>query len=209
MTRVTKRILFVHGMGRSPLSGWPMLARLRRAGLRTETFGYVAALQDFDAIVARLITRLQALAAGGDAYALIGHSLGGVLLRAALDALPSDTPRPRHLFLLGSPIGASRLAIRLQRRFLFRALAGDCGQMLGTPARMAGVAAVNGGVPTTAVVGVRGLACGPFGTEPNDGVVARSEVVAPWLSELVEIPVMHTLLPASGRVAEIVLQALR
>jgi len=204
----TARILFVHGMGRSPLSGWPMLARLRRAGLHTETFGYGAALHDFDVIAARLCTRLQAIAARGEVYALIGHSLGGVLLRAALDTLPPGTPRPRHLFLLGSPIGTSRLAVRLRRRFLFRALAGDCGQMLGTPARMAGIAAANGDVPTTAIVGVRGLAGGPFGTEPNDGVVARSEVVAPWLGEIVEIPVMHTLLPASGRVAEIVLQTL-
>lgn len=203
------RILFVHGMGRSPLSGWPMLARLRRAGLRTETFGYVAALQDLDGIAARLGTRLQAIAARGEAYALIGHSLGGVLLRAALDALPPGTERPRHLLLLGSPIGASRLAVRLQRRLLFRALAGDCGQMLGTPARMAGIAAVDDSVPTTAIVGTRGLAGGPFGTEPNDGVVARSEVVAPWLGEIVEIPVMHTLLPASARVAQIVLHTLR
>lgn len=37
------RVLFVHGMGRTPLSGWPLLHRLRQAGLRTTTFGYTTA----------------------------------------------------------------------------------------------------------------------------------------------------------------------
>ncbi len=31
--------LFVHGMGRSPLSGLPLLVQLRRAGVLTSTFG--------------------------------------------------------------------------------------------------------------------------------------------------------------------------
>ncbi|WP_265949935.1 esterase/lipase family protein [Dechloromonas sp. A34] len=79
--------LFVHGMGRSPLSGWPLLRQLQRAGLKTATFGYLVSVDDFSSITARLVSRIEQLAAGGD-YILIGHSLGGVLLRAAVGALP-------------------------------------------------------------------------------------------------------------------------
>ena len=75
--------LFVHGMGRSPLSGWPLLRRLRGAGLETQTFGYAVTIHGFSAIVERLSARIEKLARQGD-YILIGHSLGGVLLRAAL-----------------------------------------------------------------------------------------------------------------------------
>ena len=201
------RILFVHGMGRSPLSGWPMLYRLRRADHHTETFGYVAALERFESIKRRLVGRISKVTAGEE-YCLIGHSLGGVLIRAALDALPEHIKRPRHVFLLGSPIHSPRLAVRLKDRLLFRVLAGDCGQLLGSPSRMSAIGALS--ECSTNIVGVRGFAQrkGPFGDEPNDGVVALSEVSAVWLSNQKQVPVIHTLLPASGLVAEQILRVI-
>ena len=45
----------------------------------------------------------------------------------------------------------------------------------------------------------------PFGQEPNDGVVAVSEVTAAWIDERIRVPVVHTLLPASQQVAQILL----
>lgn len=95
-------VLFVHGMWRSPLSGWRLLQCLRRAGLRARTFGYSVLFQDFDAIAARLRTQITLLAATDD-YIVIGHSLGGVLLRAALNSLPPGFALPRRVYLLGSP----------------------------------------------------------------------------------------------------------
>ena len=108
------RILFVYGMGRSPLSAWPMLRRLRREGLDTSTFAYGVSRENFPVIRDRLVARIRALAGQGD-YVLIGHSLGGVLLRAALNVLPATMAPPCHLFLLGSPVKAARLAARLPR----------------------------------------------------------------------------------------------
>ena len=123
--------LFVHGMGRSPLSGWPMLQQLRRAGVETSTFGYVAGMESFSRITERLASRLLALAERGE-YVLVGHSLGGVLLRAALKSMPAGTRQPRHVFLLGSPVEASRLAQRLRANLAYRLLTGECGQLLGS-----------------------------------------------------------------------------
>lgn len=197
------QLLFVHGMGRSPLSGWPMLWPLRRAGFRTATFGYMTSLEDADGIVRRLAVRLAALGAQGD-YAVIGHSLGGVLLRAAIGRLPAGTGRPRHLFLLGSPVGVTRLAVRLQHQPVYRLFTRDCGQMLASAARMAAIGAAT--VPVTSVVGMRGWSGprSPFGLEANDGVVALSEVEADWITDQVRLPIVHTLLPGSARVAGIV-----
>ena len=75
------QVLFVHGMGRSPLSGWPLLRRLRRAGFQTHNFGHWVCTESFGAIVGRLNEQLIRLARAGD-YVLVGHSLGGVLLRS-------------------------------------------------------------------------------------------------------------------------------
>lgn len=194
-------------MGRTPLSGLPLLWRLERAGHAVQVFGYSPALETFEGIRARLRRRLERLAGQGD-YALVGHSLGGVLLRGALGDLPPEVPRPRRLFLLGSPLRVPRLARRLRRRCLYRILAGDCGQLLASGRRLGAIGPVE--VPTTGLVGISGprRAAGPFGHEPNDGIVAESEVRAAWVGDVVRVPVLHTFLPSSGRVAEILLDRL-
>lgn len=201
------QLLFVHGMGRSPVSGWPMLRQLKRRGIAVATFGYLTARADFDAIRQRLQARIVRLARRGD-YAVVGHSLGGVLLRAALADLPPEVPLPKRLFLLATPVHASRLARKFERRFAYRMLTGDCGQLLASDARMAALPPPR--VPTTAIVGTRGLPWkpDPFCGEPNDGVVAVSETCADWLTDQVRIPAVHTLMPASRAVAEIILDRL-
>lgn len=199
------QVLFVHGMGRSPLSGGLLLWLLKRAGLKLRVFGYSVSFDDFAGIRARLVERILQLAVQGD-YVLVGHSLGGVLLRAALNDLPPDTRRASHLFLLGSPVRAARLAQRLRNNPVYKIVTRDCGRLLGSAERMAEIGSV--AVPTTVVVGVRGLPWpkDPFDGEPNDGVVARSEVCADWAGEEVHVPVGHTFLPASRRVAQLILQ---
>ncbi len=196
--------LFVHGMARTPRSGWRLLRRLRRAGLKTTTFGYSVVFDNFDTIVARLRTQI-ALLATTDDYIVIGHSLGGVLLRAALNSLPPSSAFPRHVYLLGSPVRASRIATRLKNNWLFRSLAGDCGQLLGAVDRMNAIGPP--AVPATGVVGTRGISdrFGIFGDEVNDGLVSLTEVNAPWLINCVQVPIYHTLLPWSLLVANIIL----
>lgn len=201
------RVLFVHGMGRSPLSGLPTLLRLRAHGHAVGVFGYSTALRDFATIRDRLRDRLCEVASEGP-YVLIGHSLGGVLLRAALNALPSGTRPPERLFLLGSPVRSARLARRLRGVWLYRAATGDCGQLLARDPRMEAIGPTC--VPTVAIMGIRGLrgTRRAFGMEPNDGVVAISELRAPWIAEERHVPVMHTFLPSSSRVSDILLEHL-
>jgi pimeloyl-ACP methyl ester carboxylesterase len=198
------RALFVHGMGRSPLSGGPLLWHLKRRGLSTSTFWYSTAFENFEAIKARLVARLIALARQGD-YVVIGHSLGGVLLREAIASLPQGTLRPKRLFFLATPVSASNLARRFRNNLVYRALTGDCGQLLGSDSRMTALSPVS--VPTTAIVGTRGLPWkpDPFRGESNDGVVSLSEVSADWIHDRVQIHIVHTLLPASRMVAEAIL----
>lgn len=197
--------LFVHGMGRSPLSGWRLLAQLKAQGIAPHAFGYAATFQNFDAIHRRLSARIHALSARGD-YVLIGHSLGGLLLRTAVAALPPGTRPPRHVFLLGSPIKPARLAQKLQRNWIFRLLAGDCGQLLASPARMAQIGP--GRFPATSILGVTGWKgrLNPFQGEENDGIVSVSEARADWIAEEIRIPAIHTYLPSNSRVSAIILE---
>lgn len=196
-------VLFVHGMGRSPVSGWPMLRLLRRAGMTTGTFAYAAAFEDFAAIKSRLVKRIVALAAA-DSYIVVGHSLGGVLLRAALRSLPAAATRPRHVFLLGSPVQASCLAARLKQNCLYRLLAGDCGQLLSSPERMREIGSLT--EATTSIVGVRDMVVTRrfFAGNKNDGIISVSEAGATWIACQLQLPIIHTLLPSSRQVARII-----
>ncbi len=205
------RALFVHGMGRTPLSGVPLLWHLRARGVRTGVFAYVAALENFAAISLRLRQRLLQLAhqAGPAGYVVIGHSLGGVLLRDALATLPPGTQLPQRIFLLGSPMQHSRLAQHLHTHIVYRALTGDPGQLLANAQRMAAIPSA--AIPTTHIIGISDfrVTANRFGNEPNDGVVAASEAAAPAGHEEVRLPVMHTWLPSSALVSAAILARIK
>ena len=89
--------LFVHGMGRSPLSALPLLRRLKQNGITPHWYFYSVTFQSFPSISDRLERKIERLAAEGD-YVLIGHSLGGVLIRDAVAALPAGTRMPTRIF---------------------------------------------------------------------------------------------------------------
>lgn len=201
-------VLFVHGMGRTNLSWLPTLARFKAQGLRCRTFGYNVTVQDFPSIVRRLVKVLLRISTQGE-YVVVGHSLGGVLLRAALAELPTGTRRPKMLFLLGSPVLPSRLAMRLGSIALFRIVTRDSGRTLGSVQRMQSIAKPE--VPSVAIIGTRGLRgrLSPFGQEDNDGVVAVNETTAEWLDEIIRIPVVHTLLPSNREAAQIMLERIK
>jgi hypothetical protein len=199
------RALFVHGMGRSPLSGWRLLSRLEREGISPDTFAYSATFESVAKIQTRLTSRITALA-NEDEYVLIGHSLGGVLLRCAVNELASETRPPRRLFLIGSPMRAPQLARRVRDHAIYRIITRDCGQLLGSPQRMLAIKALS--IPTTCIAGIRGLAATgrAFAGAPNDGVLAISEVTAEWICEHHQVNAIHTLLPTSAEVIRIIVQ---
>jgi pimeloyl-ACP methyl ester carboxylesterase len=201
------QVLYVHGMGRTPASGWLILRQLRLAGLQTTTFAYSVSRESFAQITARLAARVGAMLEEEE-LVLIGHSLGGVLLREAVSLLSPLSRQPSHLFLLGSPVQPSYWARRLSKYTLFRIVTKDCGELLGSRTRMLAISQPN--VRTTGIAGTRGISgwLGPFGTEPNDGVVSLAEVSAEWLEDQVCVAVVHTLLPSSRRVAAVILQRL-
>jgi hypothetical protein len=200
--------LFVHGMGRTPLSGWRLLRRLKQSGITTQTFSYFVSYEKFAGIKARLVTELTRIAADGE-YIVIGHSLGGVLLRAAIDALPKDVRKPSHLFLLASPIAPSRMAKRFGKNTLFRLVTSDCGQLLGSETRMKAIPPTD--VAKTAIIGIDKRRINPIFSpeEKNDGIVSIDEVSAEWLKDQAQVEMLHSFMPSSKRVAEIILEKLK
>lgn len=195
-------ILLVHGLGRTRRSFAVLAHRLARAGHRPAFFSYSARHEPYAGIVARLVTQMRALAAGADAVGLVGHSFGGLLLRAGIAAVPEL--RVQHLVMLATPNRPPRLAVRVYTRWPFRRLRGECGQALADAAWFEHLPQVT--VPYTIVAGTGGWCgrCSPFDDEPNDGAVAVSETRISDQDQPVLIPALHTFIMNSRVVSQVI-----
>lgn len=187
------RVLLIHGLSRTPLSLLGLARDLRRAGHRTELVAYSGTLESYGRIVARVRHRLETAAGDREPYAVVGHSLGGVVVRAALDHWPVDRPLPRHLVMLGTPNRPPRLARRFHRWWPYRLVNGECGQLLAEPAFFDRLPVP--GVPTTVIAGTKGWPrpVSLFNGTPNDGVVAVEETRLATAA-LIELPASHTFM---------------
>ena len=183
------KVMLVHGMGRTPLSMRPLARDLRRSGLDVELFGYATAWESIDTIVARLTRRLEIMAASE--YVVVGHSLGGLLLRLAIAALGPGIRKPRRLIMLGTPNQSPRLARRFERAWWYRLMNGDAGRLLASPSRLAAIPGAT--IPCTIIAGTHGIygRWSPFGDEQNDGLVAVSETHLGGATETILLRLRH------------------
>jgi len=120
--------ILIRGLGRTPGSMLLLARRLRAQEVTPHLFGYSAAFEGRDACVERLRGFIAARA-HGERFIVVGHSLGCVLTGAAL---PTPSHAPELGVFLAPPSTASSLAIKLSRRWLFRVLTGEMGQLLAS-----------------------------------------------------------------------------
>ena len=203
--RPSPRALLVHGMGRTPASMVVLATRLFRAGMRSSLFGYLSALESYDAIVARLSKRIAVIAAQGP-YIAVGHSLGGLLLRSALDRVAGDLPRPIRLFMLATPNRPPRLAHWIGGNFLYRLYTGDSGQLLADHDRMAAIPKPPSSYTIIAGVGGSRGDWSPFRGTPNDWIVGLDEVTVANGEDLITVPSGHTFLMSRKEVARAIIE---
>ncbi|MDY3560451.1 alpha/beta hydrolase [Gemmata sp. JC673] len=184
------QLLLVHGLGRTPLSLFGLGAALRNAGHHVRYFGYSPTLEPLARILGRLRSHLSKLAVRGHPVGLVGHSLGGILLRTAIPAVPGL--RVHHFATLGTPTSVPRMAV-LAWNWVppFRLWTRDCGRFLTSRQAFADLPPIT--VPFTPIAGTAGP-CGrysPFQNDPNDGVVSVSEAELPGHT-LTLFPAVHT-----------------
>jgi len=198
------KILLIHGLGRSPLSMMSMASALQKAGHTTESFGYAATLKSFDEITLSLRDRLQKLSHHSP-YGIVTHSMGGILTRAAL--ANADFPPPTHVVMLAPP-NQSPWAARFANRLIpFRWFSGQSGRNLASADFYKQLPALD--CPYTLIAGTAGPtgAFSPFGSEPNDLIVAVSEVRMRSQDPLIQLPVLHSFLMNNPQVQQTTIQA--
>ncbi len=190
-------VILVHGLWMHGLVCAPLAGRLRRRGFRVALFSYRSLRWG----MADIGVRLHAYARTRPEARIhfVGHSLGGLVILSML-ARYRDLPVGR-VILLGSPCNDCESARQLGKRrggelLLGRALRD------WTPADGEAVARR---VPVGIVAGTRrfGIGC-LFATldDDNDGVVRVAETCLPGRADHVIVPVSHSGMLLSRRVAD-------
>jgi len=182
-------VVLLHGLWFSGCVLFLLARRLRRRGFSVYSFSYPSVRADLVVNAARLARFLDSLDAG--TVHLVGHSLGGILIRALFHFHPDQ--KPGRIVTLATPHGGSRVALRLNRHALWRrAMGKGVAQLLaGAPRAWAPPPRETGAICGTRSIGLgrllyRGL------PRPNDGLLTVKESAYPPACEHVVLPVSHT-----------------
>jgi pimeloyl-ACP methyl ester carboxylesterase len=180
-------VVLIPGLWAPALYLLPLARRLRRAGYAVRRFSYSATRADLRENADRLDRWLRTLDA--PAVHLVGHSLGGVLIRALFHYHPRQPPG--RIATLAAPHRGSRAAARLARFALGR-------RLLGRSARQWLAEAPDWPPPARAIgtlSGVRPLGLGrllaPL-APPNDGVLELAETEWPGAGDRARLAVSHS-----------------
>ncbi len=198
-------IVLIHGMGRTPLSMLRLRRRLRRAGHNPILFGYSPTFETLQGATARLVKLLERRVDTAH-YALVGHSLGTVLIRSALGRLGSRMPAA--CFFLAPPMAACRAAKFFSRFWLYKVMTGEMGRLLAVDEFMRGLPMPPGFVRIYAGIGGPRAAWSPFGMEENDGILSVHEAIGDCNAAAVRVPALHTFIMHSPRVYEDMIKSL-
>jgi pimeloyl-ACP methyl ester carboxylesterase len=186
-------VVLVHGMGRSSMSMWPLARRLEREGYEVLNWDYSST----GPTVAELGRQLAAVVGerprpAGARVHFVTHSLGGIVVRAALAEAPPDVGR---VVMLAPPNQGARAADAAQPwvGWWLKPLA-ELGTAEGSAARSLPV-------PVGVEIGVIAGAL--------DGKVTVEETHLAGETDHVVVPGMHSFLMLRGDVQLLVLTFLR
>ncbi len=123
-------VVLLHGLGRGNSAMWLMARRLEDAGYLVERVGYSSLDQSPEEIVEHISTKIDACCiASGHILHFVGHSLGGLLIRAYLQENRLSTLG--RVVLVGTPNQGTEIVDRLRDKRLMQLL-GPTASALGT-----------------------------------------------------------------------------
>lgn len=195
-------VVYVHGLWQSGTeAAWLRRRLARKLGADARAFSYPSVTADARSNARRLAEYLGPIRA--DTLHLVGHSLGGVVILKLFedDAEAHARLPPGRIVLLGSPLRGSQTAQNLARLPFGRKImgVGVGGELLVARERRwdrlreLGVIAGNLGMGLGRLVGKLG--------GPSDGTVLVEETQLAGAADRVVLPVSHTGMLFSGKVA--------
>lgn len=187
-------VILAHGLWVPGVAMHPLAARLERAGFHCHSFAYAGRARPLEAHAERLARLARQV---GPAH-FLGHSLGGLVV---LEALQSDAAiGVGRVMLLATPARGCLSGRWLARHTAGRWLLGESEKLW----REGRAARWTRSEPLGVIAGTTPFGLGRMiGRLPgaNDGVVCVEETAVEGMSERVVLPVSHSAMLISARVA--------
>lgn len=187
---MAERVVLVHGLWLNGASMAPLGWRLAREGYAVNRFGYWSVWRGLDANAQRLIAYCRRF--GEERISFVGHSLGGVLILAAM----ARGLKVHRAVLMGIPYHGSISAMGLARVAIGKRVVGrTLSDWIQGEKPVAGDASQIGVLAGDRSIGF-GKLISPLPL-PNDGVVTVEETRVPGATDSIVLPVFHTAMPFS------------
>jgi pimeloyl-ACP methyl ester carboxylesterase len=202
-------VVLLHGLFRSDRSMRPLARHLVGAGFEVHNVRYESLSRNPEDLVEDLHRAVSACCAAAPRVDFVGHSLGGVLVRAYLAEHP--LPQLGRVVMLAPPNRGSELGDVVAGSRPLRALLGPTAAQLGTdPASLP-----NRLPPPDFEIGVVAgtRSWNPLGSwllpERDDGTVSLASTRCLGMTDFLALPVSHTFIVRSREVARQVAHFLR
>jgi len=197
-----RHLLLLHGLARTRHSLWPVARSAAARGYRVASVGYPSRKAPIEELAAFVTARVAERVPDGEAFDVVTHSMGGIVLRTAVarGMIPAD--RVRRVVMLAPPSRGSELADVLRERWVYRRVLGPAGQQLGTGTDSVPLALPPIPFPCGVIAGRRTfvpMAQRVFGG-PTDGRVSVARARAEGMADFMVVNRAHPFLMWSPEV---------
>jgi triacylglycerol lipase len=125
-------VVLLHGLGRTRWSLWPVAREAARRGYRVHNLGYPSRRAPIERLAESIGRRIHDIASDTGVVDVVTHSMGGIVLRAAVAAGALPPELIHRVVMLAPPNHGSELADRLRDYLVYRLATGPAGQQIGT-----------------------------------------------------------------------------
>ena len=204
-----EQVVLLHGITRSDNDMRSMKEFLSSHGYRVINLGYPSTSHSIEELASGVASRLQQEIDPSVPVHFVGHSMGGLVIRALLNRYRPDNLG--RVVQIGTPNHGSEVADFLKNDWLYRLFFGPAGQQLVTQG--AGIEKLLGEVDYEMGVIAGDLSIDPISSNlisgPDDGKVSVESTKVKGMRDHDIVPVMHSLQTRSPMVQRRVLRFLK
>ncbi|MDX8431672.1 MAG: alpha/beta hydrolase [Candidatus Algichlamydia australiensis] len=200
-------VVTVHGYARTHKSMHKMGRALQKNGYNLYHFDYLSRSQSIEESTEDFVTFLREISKQhpDSQINFVTHSLGGILLRAAVnDPNCPKIAKQGSAILLGPPNRGSRLAKRIA--LILKLMGRGAGNDLAKNRDFSYLGDFPESMKVTIIAGTFG--CNPLIPFPNDGKVALSETLLDTPHKFFEVSACHSMMMSNSKVITTILEEL-
>ncbi len=190
------KIIILHGLYMNGLFMVPLSERLKKAGYDTQIITYNTVSIKDEKVFSAIDTALDSK----EKNILVGHSLGGLMIKNYLAARKPDLSVVSHVVTIGSPLQGASIAKKIQSMGLGKILGNSPQHGLNRNGDSWSFPQLLGSIAGTLAIGMRPLLCGH--DKPSDGIVTIEETMLEGMTDHLLTKQTHTGMIYSAYIAD-------